>query len=288
MDTATLPYPRITPWVARLLAAMVGVQLLLATILVSPAVPAALMFDPSNWASRPWTVFTYAFVHGGVLHLLFNGLALFLFGPTVERRLGGPAFLFYFFYCVAGAAALAAMLQQLYPVPPFIGASGGVVGLLLAYSVIHPDRELLAFPIPVPIRARTMVLILALYDLAGVLFLRSLIGTGTAHEAHLGGLAFGWLFFRLQGMGRAQSEFVPPRPAVYHTVAVGSRGSDRLTARPGDPSLRAGQAVRPQALDKTQAELDRVLDKISATGMGSLTPVERKFLDEVAKKKNEP
>ena len=279
MDSTTLPYPRITPWVGRLLAAMAVVQLLLATIFVSPAVTAALMFDPSNWASRPWTVLTYAFVHGGVLHLLFNGLALFLFGPTVERRLGGPAFLLYFLYCVVGATALAVILQRLYPVPPFIGASGGVIGVLLAYSVIHPDRELMAFPIPVPIRARTMVMLLAVYDVCGVLFLRSIFHDNIAHEAHLGGLAFGWLFFRLQGMGKAPTEFITPKPQVHHTVAVGSRESDRLTARPPDR--------RPQALDKTQAELDRVLDKISATGMNSLSVTERKFLDEVARKKKE-
>jgi membrane associated rhomboid family serine protease len=279
MDPGALPYPRITPWVGRLLAAMAVVQLLLATIFVSPAVEVALRFDPADWAARPWTVLTYAFVHGGVLHLLFNGLALFLFGPTVERRLGGPAFLLYFLYCVVGAAAFAVILQRFYPVAPFIGASGGIVGVLLAYSVIHPDRELMAFPIPVPIKARTMVMLLAVYDLCGALFLRNILHDNIAHEAHLGGLAFGWLFFRLQGMGKTQPQFTSPTPKVHHTAAVGSRESDRLTARPPDR--------RPQALDKTQAELDRVLDKISATGMKSLSANERKFLDEVAKKKQD-
>jgi membrane associated rhomboid family serine protease len=257
---------------------MAVVQLLLATIFVSPAVTAALMFDPANWASRPWTVVTYAFIHGGVLHLLFNGLALFLFGPTVERRMGGPAFLLYFLYCVVGATALAAILQRLYPVPPFIGASGGIIGVLLAYSVIHPDRELMAFPIPVPIKARTMVTLLAIYDLCGVLFLRNILQDNVAHEAHLGGLAFGWLFFRLQGMGKAPDTFVPPKPPVHHHAMVASQGQQR-------PSAPAPQ--RPPALDKTQAELDRVLDKISAKGMNSLSATERKFLDEVAKKKKD-
>jgi rhomboid family protein len=279
MDPATFPAPRVTPWVMRLLAAMVGVQLLLATIFVSPAVFNALTFDPSNFASRPWTALTYAFVHVGVVHLLFNGLALFFFGPTVERRLGGPAFLLYYLYCVVGAAAFALALGGLYHVPPFVGASGGILGILLAYSVIHPDRELLAFPIPVPISARTMVVLLALYDVCGVLFLRRLLGTGTAHEAHLGGLFFGWLFFRFQGMGRLRPDYLPPPRPVQQAVMVGARDPARKSPTPG--------TLRPPAIDKAQAELDRVLDKISATGMGSLTPTERKFLDEVAKKKNE-
>ena len=280
MDSAALPYPRITPWVGRLLAAMAGAQLLLATIFVSPAVEEWLRFDPALGLTRPWTVVTYAFVHGGVLHLLFNGLALFLFGPTVERRLGGPGFLLYFLYCVVGAAAFALIVQRITPVPSFIGASGGVIGVLLAYSFIHPDQELLAFPIPVPIRARTMVILLACYDLAGMLFLRDLVHTGTAHEAHLGGLLFGWLFIRMGGMGKkVASEFVPPRPRVQHHASVAARDSGRH-----EPPARA---TRPPAHDPAQAELDRVLDKISATGMNSLTATERKFLDEVARKKKE-
>jgi membrane associated rhomboid family serine protease len=280
MDQGTLPYPRITPWVFRLLAAMAVVQLLRATIFVSPGVEDVLRFDPSLGLVRPWTVVTYAFLHGGVLHLLFNGLALFLFGPTVERRLGGPGFLLYFLYCVVGAAAFALIVQRITPVPPFIGASGGVVGVLLAYAFIHPDRELLAFPIPVPIRARTLVILLACYDLAGMLFLRGLVHTGTAHEAHLGGLLFGWLFIRMGGMGRRlTAEVLPPRPRVEHHVSVAARdsGSHERPARP----------ARPAALDPAQAELDRVLDKISATGMNSLTATERKFLEDVAKKKQD-
>lgn len=279
MEPGTFPYPRITPWVGRLLAIFAGVQLLLATIFTSPAVIEWLRFDPAVGLDRPWTVLTYAFVHGGLFHLLANSLVLFFFGPPVERRMGGPAFLLYFLYCVAGAAAFALALGKLYDVPPFIGASGGLLGVLYAYARIHPDAELIAFPIPVPIRARTMVTLLAVFDLMGILFLRRAIGTGLAHEAHLGGLAFGWLFFRLQGMGRRRPEVAGPRPAIHQTVAAGSIEADRQTARPPDR--------RPPALDKTQAELDRVLDKISATGMKSLTPSERKFLDEVAKKKQD-
>ena len=280
MDSAALPYPRISPWVGRLLAAMAGVQLLLATIFVSPAIEEWLRFDPALGLTHPWTVVTYAFVHGGVLHLLFNGLALFLFGPTVERRLGGPGFLLYFLYCVVGAAAFALIVQRLLPVPPFIGASGGVVGVLLAYAYLHPDRELIAFPIPVPIRARTLVTLLAAYDVMGVLFLRDTLNTGTAHEAHLGGLLFGWIFLRMGGMGRkVASEVLPPRPRVQHHASVAARDSGQQE--------RPARAERPPALDPAQAELDRVLDKISATGMNSLTAGEKKFLEDVARKKQD-
>jgi membrane associated rhomboid family serine protease len=281
MHSTAFPAPRITPWVIRILALLAGVQLVLETILTSPAVAAALAFDPGEWFARPWTAVTYALVHGGLFHLLFNGLALFVFGPTVERRLGGPAFLLYFIYCVLGAALFAAAVDRLYPVPPFVGASGGILGILFAYSVIHPDREIIAFPVPIPIRARTFVFLVAIYDLCGILFLRTVFNDGIAHEAHLGGLLFGWVFFRLQGMrGQFDAPGAPrPRP-VERRVLVGTIESEREAARP-----RPSAPTRPAAVDPTQAELDRVLDKISATGMGSLSLAERKFLDEVAKKK---
>jgi membrane associated rhomboid family serine protease len=282
MQSASFPAPRITPWVLRLLALMAGVQLVLETIVTSPAAQGALTFDPHAGLTRPWTVLTYAFVHGGLFHLLFNGLALFVFGPTVERRLGGPAFLLYFTYCVVGAAAFAMIVDRVTPVPPFVGASGGVLGLILAYSVIHPDRELIAFPIPVPVRARTFVILIAIYDLCGMLFLRSLFNDGIAHEAHLGGLAFGWLFFRLQGMKPHGDTPGAPKRTVEFKVAVGGRESEPRETRP-----RPATPLRPHARDPAQAELDRVLDKISATGMSSLSPAERKFLDEVAKKKQD-
>ena len=280
MEQGALPYPRMTPWVLRLLAAMAGVQLLLDTIFVSPAVVEALQFDPATGLAHPWTVVTYAFVHGGVLHLLFNSLALFIFGPTVERRMGGPAFLLYFLYCVVGSAAFALIVHRIFPVPPFIGASGGVMGLFLAYTRLHPDRELIAFPIPVPIRAQTLLALVATYDLLGMLFLRQAIGTGTAHEAHLGGLFFGWLFFRLGGMGRQPTfEASAPRPRVERHATVAARDSG------GHEEPRP--IARPPATDPVQAELDRVLDKISATGMQSLSAGERKFLEDVAKKKQD-
>jgi membrane associated rhomboid family serine protease len=279
MEPGALPFPRITPWVGRILAILAGVQLLLATVLTSPAVVGALAFDPEGGLTRPWTVVTYALVHGGLFHLLFNALALFVLGPTVERRLGGPGFLLYFIYCVVGAAFFAAVIARVAPVPPFVGASGGITGLLLAYAMVEPDRELFVFPFPLPLRARTLVTVLALFDLAGMLFLRNAFGSAVAYEAHLGGLAFGWLFFRLRGATQ-KGEFVAPQaPNVPRPVAVGGRSPTQRISKP--------VPLRPPAVDKQQAELDRVLDKISATGMGSLTPDERKFLDEVAKKKNE-
>ena len=85
---SALPCPRVTPWVGRIIAANAVVLLLMQTLFTSPALQEALAFDPAYVATRPWTFFTYFFVHGGLLHLLFNSLGLFVFGTAVETRMG--------------------------------------------------------------------------------------------------------------------------------------------------------------------------------------------------------
>ena len=97
---------RITFWVGRLLAINAIVLLLQQTIFTSNALADAVSFSSSLALQRPWTFITYMFVHGGILHLAANSLALFVFGPTVERHLGGRAFITYYFLCGIGAALL--------------------------------------------------------------------------------------------------------------------------------------------------------------------------------------
>ena len=140
-----------------------------------------------------------------------------------------------------------------------------------------PDAELMVFPLPWPIRARTLVIALLVLDLALALFNP---GDGVAHVAHLGGAAFGYLFFRFQafaGPGRAPRARSVERPVMVQSI---SRELDRAdTPVPRPP--------RPRDIDRDEVaiETDRLLDKISGQGLASLTPAERKFLDEVSKRK---
>src|ERR1041384_7020162 len=105
----------ITPWVGRLMVVNATVLLLLQTVFTAPAFVDLLQFAPAQAATRPWTFLSYMFVHGGLLHLAGNMLLLFVFGPPVERRMGGGAFLLYYLYCGVGAAAFALGLA---PPPP--------------------------------------------------------------------------------------------------------------------------------------------------------------------------
>ena len=272
------PSNRITPWVLRLIIANAVVLLLMRTVLTSPDLAAALAFNPANAWRHWWTFVSYMFVHAGLLHLLGNMLMLFVFGTAVESRMGSRTFLIYYLFCGVGAALFALGLSSFMAVSPFIGASGAVLGVALAFAMYWPDAELVVFPIPVLIRARTLVTILIGLD---VFFSFLAQSDGIAHLAHVGGAAFGYLFFRLQGISR-RSPHPPPRP-VERVVMVqsGSAEPDRRT-----PVTPVRQRRRADA-DPVAAEVDRVLDKLSEKGIGSLTPAERRFLDEVSKQKKQ-
>lgn len=274
---------RITPWVGRLLAINAIVLLLQQTIFTSDALFGLVEFDPSLAFARPWTFVTYMFVHNGLWHLLGNSLALFVFGPAVERRLGSSRFLALYLYCGVGAAAfsLALWFTHTLPVPPFVGASGAILGLAYAFGRYQPDAELVVFPIPVPIKARNLVWLLAGLDVVGALFLNDNI----AHFAHLGGLGFGWLFFAVQGIANPTEaarlpSMRPPRVAVPDRGADGARKPVAQRPRVEAPAPSTSDLVASES-----AEIDRVLDKISASGIASLTAEERRFLDAVAERR---
>ena len=270
------PSSRITPWVFRLIAANAVVLLLMRTIFISPELASALAFSPGGALQAPWTFFTYMFVHAGLLHLLGNMFMLFVFGTAVENRMGSRAFIFYYLLCGVGGAAFSLALSSIMSVGPMIGASGAVLGVALAFAMYWPDAELIVFPLPVPIRARTLVALLVGMD---VFFAFLAPNDGIAHLAHVGGVLFGYLYFRMQALTRRSPQ--PPPRAVERVVMVQSGSAEpegRTPVTPARPRRRVDA-------DPVAAEVDRVLDKISEKGIASLTPAERRFLDEVSKQK---
>jgi membrane associated rhomboid family serine protease len=252
------------------------VLLLLMTLFTSQDVYRLLQFSPSTAFTRPWTFLSYMFVHGGLLHLLANMLMLFVFGTAVESRMGSRSFLAYYLFCGVGAAVFSLLLAGLLPVGPFVGASGAVLGVAVAFAMFWPDAELIVFPIPVPIKARTLVIGLVALDVIGSQLWPN---DGIAHIAHVGGALFGYLFFRVQSLSRR----APAQPArtVERVVMVQSGSSEPERRTPITP-MRTRRRVDS---DPVAAEVDRVLDKISEKGISSLTAAERRFLDEVAKQK---
>jgi len=143
-------------------------------------------------AFEPWQLVTYSFLHGGFAHIFFNMFALYMFGGDIERLFGSRFFLAYYFVSVIAAGICHLVVTSWMGAAPYptVGASGGIYGLLLAFAVYFPHRQvLLIFP-PIPMPARVFVAVFALIELGfGVTGTQS----GVAHFAHLGGMAGGWL-----------------------------------------------------------------------------------------------
>ncbi len=138
-----------------------------------------------------WQIVTYAFLHGSLMHLLFNMFALFMFGSEMERTWGSERYAIYYFACVIGAAIAQLIVVHEAGGPPYatLGASGGVFGLLLAFGMTYPRRMILLIFPPIPMPAWLFVTIYGLIELV-----LGVTGTqaGVAHFAHLGGMAAGF------------------------------------------------------------------------------------------------
>lgn len=141
----------------------------------------------------PWQVVSYAFLHGGVGHLFFNMLGLWMFGSELERLWGQRRYLQFLLAGVL-SAALAQMLFTLLTgsMFPTVGASGGLFALLLAFGMLFPNRVIMPLFPPIPMKARTFVIVFGALELG----LGMLGSSGVAHFAHLGGMAGGWLMIR--------------------------------------------------------------------------------------------
>jgi membrane associated rhomboid family serine protease len=133
-----------------------------------------------------WQLLTYIFLHGGLSHILFNLLALWMFGGELENYWGSKKFLRYFLYCGIGAGVCTVIFSP-YQFVPVIGASGAIYGILLAFGWLFPNRPILIYFL-LPIPAKYFVIIFGLIELFS-----SMQGTGggVAHLTHLGGLLFG-------------------------------------------------------------------------------------------------
>jgi membrane associated rhomboid family serine protease len=242
----------VTPIVRALLIANVAAFFLQSTL---PEVANAFVFMPGLALVRPWTVVTYMFLHGDFMHLLFNMLGLFFFGPRVEDRILSRQFTTLYFLSGVAGALLSVIFS---PGSPIIGASGGVFGVMLAFAWFWPHEKIFLWGI-LPVPARMLVVLTTLFALwsgfGGV-------AGGIAHFAHLGGYLGAFLYLHWLQRKRAaftrQAAAAPPdalrRVAGYKAIDLAS------------------------VHEVNRDEINRILDKIDARGLGSLTPQETTFL----------
>ena len=238
-----------TPWVQRFLIANVLMFFVQQTV---TGVDQMLRFMPSLLLERPWTLVTYMFLHAGFTHILFNMLGLYFFGPRVEQRIGSERF--FALYMISGITG--GLLSFYSPGIPIIGASGAVYGVMLAFARFWPRDQIFIWGI-IPVEVRWLVLIYTVISLMGW-------GSGVAHFAHLGGFlgAFLYLLWLERSAGTRKIRQIATAPPAAKDAVLGNWRNVN----------RAGV----HAVNKD--EVDRILDKISASGIGSLTPQERLFL----------
>jgi membrane associated rhomboid family serine protease len=245
-----------TPWVLRLIIANTAISLI---AMSWPDLFRLFMFVPALTPVRPWTIVTYMFIHGGLAHLFFNMLGLLFFGPRLEAKLGGRHFLS--LYLASGV--MGALLCFFNPLTPIVGASGATFGVFLAFAFYWPRERIIIFPIPFPIEARVLVGIMTFISL----FQGIRGGGGIAHLAHLGGFAGGYLYLRWMEWSSPTARF------KRKTAAPAARVEDRE---------RWLNIRREDLHPVNRQELDRVLAKIDAGGIGSLNNEERAFLNRFA------
>ncbi len=224
--------------------------------LVWPQITPLLGLTPArflgDFPNHLYQLGTYMFLHGGLGHILFNMFALWMFGSEIERSLGTKSFAR--LYLLSGiAGGLLHLIVANSQAIPMIGASGAVYGVLAAYWVMFPNREVyIYFLFPVKVK----------YFVPALLILGFLFGSsGVAHWAHFGGALMGFVLLK----------------ADWRWIAWG-RKLKNLKAQRTEAKL----AKRREEATRTMQRVDEILDKINAVGIENLTSEERKFLEEAS------
>ena len=225
-----------------------------------------------------WQLFTFQFLHGSSLHLIGNLISFWWLGQFAEHVLGKKRFLIALFGCGAVGGILQGVLMSLFPIfgQSVVGASAGVSGLLAIYALLQRDAEINLYMV-LPIRAIYLLWIWAGYSLFFILVPAE---PGMAHAAHLGGMLAGIAWVKLGW----HHDYVPlPWEGWIERLKM-RRSRPEITTR--QPAQKFKPAPKPATLPVVDeaAEVDAVLDKISARGLNSLTARERAILDAAHKK----
>jgi membrane associated rhomboid family serine protease len=207
-----------------------------------------------------WRLVTFQFLHGGVMHLVFNMIGLYFLGMYLERAWGTARFIRFYLTCgaIAGLSHYALMAVNGTTGVPLVGASGGVFAVIAACAILFPQIKLILLFFPVPIRLAAILF----FVIAG---LNLLTGGGSAisHAAHFGGMVAGGLW-----------------------VLVGPKVGDiKVETR---QRVKEGAWKRKiEAEAREQEEIDAILQKIRRDGIGSLTSKEKRTLQQATEKQRQ-
>jgi len=237
---------------------------------MSPYFMGRFTVDEAVYGFQVWRIFTYQFLHADFMHILFNMIGLYFFGPLMEKWWGSRRFLAFYLLCGIGgvipytlAATLApGVIHTDLPVElarhiGLVGASGSIYGVLIGCAVKYPTMEVrLLFP-PIPMKMRTMAMVFLTLALVSVV-----AGTPNAggELAHLGGAALGFLLV------------LKPRVLNF---------ADRLSTEAIQDNVNKGRFERKVKREQaSRTEIDRILAKVSDQGLQSLSKKEKKLLQQ--------
>lgn len=228
--------------------------------------------DHAIWGLQYWRFIGFQFLHAGQMHLIFNMIGLYFFGPMVEQYLGGKRYLAFYLLCGIFGAVLYLILNiagVIFGPVPFVlfndtatrlvGASAGIFGVLLAGAFLAPNVKVLVFFI-IPMKLSTMA-----YCLVGISVFSIFTSTSNAggEAAHLGGAAAGWYFIRNPRHLKGFFDFLGKADPTSKHFA-----------------LHKGKQTK-------QKSVDRILDKIHQKGLQSLTSKEKKILHDASRNHRE-
>jgi membrane associated rhomboid family serine protease len=238
----------------------INIGVFILQLMLGPAFTEKFVLN-ADWYRAPWNAYrllTYGFLHdpGYYWHIIFNMFGLWTFGKPVEQMYGKTRFVWFYLTAIVFAGLVWSLSAMATPLPgDVLGASGGVVAVVILFALNFPHAKGMVFPIPFPIPMWALAVGLVLMDLSGAMSQRG----GVAFTAHLGGALFGWIFY--------QTGWTPAN--WFSALSTKSFKSSR-------PKFRVVEADDDGS---EQDEVDRILRKISESGKDSLTRSEQRYLE---------
>jgi membrane associated rhomboid family serine protease len=246
----------------------------------------SLYASPHNFVRHPWGIFTYMFIHEGFWHILWNMLGLYWFGQIVQDMIGKPKILPLYIFGGIFGGLLYMLAYNVFPLfsnsvgfSSCIGASAGVMAVVLAAATIAPNFEL-GFAIIGPVKIKWIALVYVVLDLINIQG-----GNAGGHIAHLGGALFGFVFIKQLQNG---NDFTRPFYAVTDFFSNLFKKKSNLKveykkeyAYTSEKNTKSNTAQQKETISK-QEKLDAILDKINRSSYDSLSKEEKEFLFKIS------
>ena len=246
----------------------------------------SLYASPHNFVRHPWGIFTYMFIHEGFWHILWNMLGLYWFGQIVQDMIGKPKILPLYIFGGIFGGLLYMLAYNIFPlfsnavaVSSCIGASAGVMAIVLAAATIAPNFEL-GFAIIGPVKIKWIALVYVVLDLINIQG-----GNAGGHIAHLGGALFGFVFIKQLQSG---NDFTRPFYAVTDFFSNLFKKKSNLKVEykkeyvyTSEKNTKSNTVQQKETASK-QEKLDAILDKINRSSYDSLSKEEKEFLFKIS------